>query len=539
MKNKIKKSISLLLSLLMIFSCMSVIGSAVTCNHDPDVTGSTVTYLYTVDPTCVEGYDVYTCSVCKKELHLHEKAPVNPHDYKFYETVKPTCTKKGYTLVKCAVCSEIVADPNSYTDMIPHTYSEITYTPFGVDDRSNQLYKQHALCSACGITYDDTYYYKVELQKNILKDGEETAVSIGTYYAKKDGPVYYFDKPFAAENNPTLTMDEYDNDFGAWDFDGWSRTDGDRTDLDMVSEPMTATAKFKPRGVAFDVSFLDYYGKQIGETQNILYKGYAVAPEVTARIPGNHVTHVFEGWDKEFDCVRSNLVVRPVYSTEVEQVTVVFFDYDRSTEIKRVDCNWGTQIAYISPNLAPRPADDGYVYEFTGMWANAEGNQQRIAENEYMSLYPIYVKNAIKYTTVINVLDEGLGAPKASYQVIASNGNLAAAGYTNESGRATVYLSKGNYTVKCASADKLKAGDTTFAINTAGGSTAQTNVRVDLVENSEYYEDAAKKCMCICHSIVGPIWIKILNLLYSLFNIRYVCCNDMFATHGDKLKYTA
>ena len=539
MKTGIKKSIALLLSMIMIFSCISVIGSAAGCQHNPGEADSTVKYLYTVEPSCVGGYDVYTCNECGQELHLNETAPTGAHDYKFFQTVAPTCVKKGYTLLKCAICSKTVADPDSYTDVIAHTFSEITYTPAGTDDRGNQLYTQHAHCSACNVTYDDSYYYQVKLQKVVLEDGSEKTVPLDTYYAKKDGPVYYFDKPFTSANNPTLTMDEYDNDFGAWDFNGWSRTDGSRTDLDMVSEPMTATAQFKPRGVAYDVTFLDYYGKPIGKTQNVLYKGYAVAPEISPTIAGNHVKYVFEGWDKEFECVKSDLVIRPVYSAEIEQVTVVFFDYDRSTELRRVTCDWGTQVAYIAPNLAQRPADEGYVYEFTGIWANAEGNQQRIAESEYMSLYPVYVKQSIKYTTVITILDGGVGAANASYQIIAPNGNLAAAGYTDASGRATVQLPKDTYTIKCASADKLKAGDTTFTINTAGGSTAQTNVTVNLVDNAEYYEDEGKKCMCICHSVLSPIWIKVLNLLYSLFNIRYVCCNDMFATHGDKLKYTA
>lgn len=539
MKNRIRKSVSLLLSMLMIFSCISVIGSAEGCVHNPDAEGSTLSFLYKVDPSCVEGYDVYSCSECGEKFYLNKTEPTGEHDYRFYQTVAPTCVKKGYTLLKCAVCSDIIADPDSYIDVIPHTYSEITYTEDGTDDSGNKLYTQHALCSACGITYDDPAYYQVELQKVILDGDAEKTVSIGTYYAKQNGPVYYFDKPFAAENNPTLTMDEYDNDFGAWDFDGWKRTDGDRTDLEEVNEPMTATAQFKPRGVAFDVTFLDYYGKAIGETQKVLYKGYAVAPKVSETIAGNHVTYTFTGWDKDFDCVKSDLVIKPNYKAEIERITVVFFDYDRKSIANTVECDWGTQIVDIAPVMEDRPSDESYVYEFTGMWANAEGNQQKIADSEYISLYPIYVKQTIKYTTVITILDGGVGAANASYQVIAGNGNLAAAGYTDASGRATVKLSNGTYTIKCASADRLKAGDTTFTINTAGGSTAQTNVTVNLVENSEYYEDAGKKCMCICHSILSPIWIRILNLLYSVFNIRYVCCNDMFAVHGDQLKYTA
>lgn len=45
-------------------------------------------------------------------------------------------------------------------------------------------------------------------------------------------------------------------------------------------------------------------------------------------------------------------------------------------------------------------------------------------------------------------------------------------------------------------------------------------------------------CSCLCHSILKPIWVKILNLLNTLFKIKVVCCDDMYANIGDLLNYT-
>lgn len=44
-------------------------------------------------------------------------------------------------------------------------------------------------------------------------------------------------------------------------------------------------------------------------------------------------------------------------------------------------------------------------------------------------------------------------------------------------------------------------------------------------------------CGCICHGIFKPVWVGILNILYNLFKLEFVCCDDMFANIGDNLAY--
>ena len=47
-----------------------------------------------------------------------------------------------------------------------------------------------------------------------------------------------------------------------------------------------------------------------------------------------------------------------------------------------------------------------------------------------------------------------------------------------------------------------------------------------------------EECSCLCHSMIKPIWIKVLNLLNTLFKLKVVCCDDMYATIGGDLNYT-
>ena len=46
-------------------------------------------------------------------------------------------------------------------------------------------------------------------------------------------------------------------------------------------------------------------------------------------------------------------------------------------------------------------------------------------------------------------------------------------------------------------------------------------------------------CSCICHSFLKPIWVKILNLMNTLFKKKIVCCDDMYAEIGHLLNYSS
>ena len=64
-------------------------------------------------------------------------------------------------------------------------------------------------------------------------------------------------------------------------------------------------------------------------------------------------------------------------------------------------------------------------------------------------------------------------------------------------------------------------------------------VTIQLETAAQYNEQNKDRCTCACHSFIGGIWVTCLNLMYTLFKVKYVCCYDMYATHGSKLAYSA
>ena len=62
---------------------------------------------------------------------------------------------------------------------------------------------------------------------------------------------------------------------------------------------------------------------------------------------------------------------------------------------------------------------------------------------------------------------------------------------------------------------------------------------MNLELNGSYSEEHQSRCNCICHnSFFRGICVRVLNLLYRLFGVKYVCCYDMYLTLGDLLAYT-
>ena len=74
-----------------------------------------------------------------------------------------------------------------------------------------------------------------------------------------------------------------------------------------------------------------------------------------------------------------------------------------------------------------------------------------------------------------------------------------------------------------------------------GGSTTKTfhNGGYQGTATVELTRVGRDDCSCVCHSILKPIWIKVLNLLNTLFKLKVVCCDDMYANIGGDLNYKA
>lgn len=82
-------------------------------------------------------------------------------------------------------------------------------------------------------------------------------------------------------------------------FNGWDKT------FDKVTSDLTVTATYRRK--SFSVSFYDYAGDKIGNTQTVFWGDSATAPEVNLRSG-----YTFGGWDTDFSSVKSDLKVSMV-----------------------------------------------------------------------------------------------------------------------------------------------------------------------------------------------------------------------------------
>lgn len=224
--------------------------------------------------------------------------------------------------------------------------------------------------------------------------------------------------------------------------------------------------------------------------------------------------------------------------------------------------------------LDKKAVDNTYNYEFDG-WVDENGAKVSLSSltvpagtSEYnpaldgmeyildkdrgiIQLYPSYIRRSKEYKAIINVIDiDGRAAVGASVQVTGSNGFLCAPVVkTDANGQAVITLSYDVY-YKVTAALNGNSGETTIVGYGEAGLAAMYNAYLageikqlptyDLrIEYKGGVNGEQSECHCICHSFLGRLHIRILNIVYNLFGRKIVCCPDMYATHGDMLAYGA
>ncbi|MDD6527690.1 MAG: hypothetical protein PUF31_07835 [Oscillospiraceae bacterium] len=84
--------------------------------HDYSTTAVTVT-----EPTCTtDGVKAYKCTRC--DAQIETAIPKTGHDFSITEVIAPTCTEKGYTIKRCANCTENYVVSDSFVDAAGHNW---------------------------------------------------------------------------------------------------------------------------------------------------------------------------------------------------------------------------------------------------------------------------------------------------------------------------------------------------------------------------------------------------------------------------------
>lgn len=354
-----------------------------------------------------------------------------------------------------------------------------------------------------------------------------------------------------------IPVREKDLEFGKYNFTGWATDTGS---LSNVSTNIVASAQFAGEEVTHKVSFYDADGGiiKVGDLyEQTVAHGGAIAPPTTV-VEGTNLGNVtfykriFTGWDYDYTKIYKGGGIKPEYDNVPMSYCLVYCDWD-GTELARED--FEVYSALSNSPFPTRSNTNEYLYVFSGDWyleeeyeklknkeeaspinldcvclstqyeALPEGSEIKVFAkyNQRLQRYPFNVK--------VSYLD-GYPAAGVTVQIEGADGSYLAGGKTNAEGRVHLEFNYStSYTVSVtdlmgsAKREQFTIADTTGPYN------------ITLTNASQYHEGGKERCTCTCHSFLGGFHIFVLNVLYSIFKIKYVCCYDMYAVHGSELKY--
>lgn len=338
-------------------------------------------------------------------------------------------------------------------------------------------------------------------------------------------------------------------DLDAWDysFSSWSNSSA----LEAVTENTTVTAVFtETEYLGHTVTFYNASFGQLTTTQTVDHGEAAIFPS-TVTVPDKDSTlyydYEFSGWSYDIEHIYAPVDVYPVYEAVPIEYTLVLCDYD-GTEIDRQTMTLGEAIDMDSASITAHEfvrKDDSYIYAFAGAWVRSTGET---IDNDYFTVpsdttgtaikvYASYSKMLITYTTNFELTDPyGLPAENAKITILDSSGSLYTSATITDDNEITLSIPYGTYTVIISSETGKYTLSTLLYVTGADDEGKTYDYQLEI--NESYDDGTATSCACICHGILGDvIWIPILNILYSVFGTEYMCCDDMYATHGDKLLY--
>jgi uncharacterized repeat protein (TIGR02543 family) len=165
-----------------------------------------------------------------------------------------------------------------------------------------------------------------------------------------------------------------------------------------ISQSITFAAVYTQTKNKYTVTFKDY-NESVLKTQNVEYGSGAIAPA-----DPNRVGYSFIGWDKTFENIVNNLVVKAKYS--INQYTYTFYDADEKTVLKTKTVNYGSEI--VEPAYPAKARTQEFTYTFS-RWDKVV--PETISED--ISFRPIYTSVTNKYTVTFKNYDGStIGEPQ-------------------------------------------------------------------------------------------------------------------------------
>lgn len=299
----------------------------------------------------------------------------------------------------------------------------------------------------------------------------------------------------------------------------------------------------------------------------------------------------FSGWSPSREAIYGNTDIIAQYKAIEKEYDFIFYKWnaDKGEYVDsgvRARAKYGYPLVYVHQDgtkltqdeiktLTAKDKDRSYIYSWDGNWkmlnrdfyvtsassSVPNGTLDARHENEDgyepIILIPTHNKRQVLYKTYVTIKFDNSVDFKGSnkeydtevylnglnVQVTDANGQLIAKGTANLV-EGTDYAQfvcslydSSSYTVTVTSVKGKYSGTTTLGRTYVYDVNAPVQISVGLTVDEDYLEGLS--CHCICHNaLFKPLWVKILNLLYRLFNVKYVCCDDMYVSLGDLLVYT-
>lgn len=309
-------------------------------------------------------------------------------------------------------------------------------------------------------------------------------------------------------------------------------------------------------------------------------------PKLSLKEDANYY-YVFKGWSIDHEHVYGPVTIKATYHAIPKQYDYAIYLWDAAANdyVKSditANAYYGAPLAYSNlpdgktiNDVTARAKDRSYIYSWTGDW-EILGRYSKVQSNattvpngyqdtryrgtegyEPIALIPTY-KTALNYyrTTVTIKFDSSVKFDSATtpeyereeylnglnVQITDENGQLMATGTgylvagTDYAQFTCALYDSSKYTVTVMSPRGKYIGSTVLSRNYVYDFNAPVYISVGLTVNQDYINGLS--CKCIHHNtLFQPLWVRLLNLLYRIFKVKYVCCDDMYATIGDLLVY--
>lgn len=508
--------------------------------------------------------------------------------------VEATCTTAGYTETYCTVCGKLFST-NVTESALGHDYIDADY--YYTKNGDSFLKKRD--CNRCDfIEVDSGKYYSVEFLNPWVTASvcdEITYVDLAESWKTEQTALKYVLDGETVSADGLWTYRQKDKAFGTYKFAGWSKKVVDSgkftaETLFDLSTPITANTTLYAaftgvEDVHYTVRYVNadgeraskdfevYHGKKADDSlfqpQGTDENGKVIYANALTMKEDNHRYYTFDRWNIDINHIYGPVSIKAIYNAHDKVYEYVFLNY-KGEEIATEEVAYGTASVYSGDAdfeaLMERPKDRTYIYAWMGDFSvqgqnhttnistltpHMSAKDTRYKDDQYYKptyLVPRYSQRLVEYVFNLTCVIPESEHDKEDYldalivQIVDDKGQLVASGRTSNVGGKAVFKTKLRdsqyYIVTAVSEDEKyhaeKTIDRKFIYDL-------TYTEINATINLEISEDYLKglNCTCIHHNtLIRPIFVRILNILYNLFNVKYVCCDDMYATLGDVLAYT-